>query len=236
MQSQIIHADSTTVDWGAVLGDRKVRAVITDPPFGVAYQSNRAKTAETARYTRAIDNDGDIEQAIEVFNAALHNLLPFLEDDAELYVFTAWSSYARWEEYMRALGESDSGFGYRIPLIWDKSAVTTGDIYGSWTAGYEMILYAKRGRFLLNQRRSSVLTFYRPHPTWRIHPTEKPAALLEELIVTSTHKGEVVVDLFSGSGSTVQAAQNQGRIGIGVELDDQYVRSSSARLAQAVLF
>jgi len=62
------------------------------------------------------------------------------------------------------------------------------------------------------------------------HPTQKPVELLERIIKASTNKGDFVLDIFSGSGSTAIAAEKSGRIGIGCEMDKEYYKKSLERL------
>jgi site-specific DNA-methyltransferase (adenine-specific) len=76
----------------------------------------------------------------------------------------------------------------------------------------------------------SVLTFPTDKQKSALHPTQKPVALLEYLIKTYTHPGEVVLDNAMGSGSTGVAAQNTGRDFIGMELDEGYFEVASRRL------
>jgi site-specific DNA-methyltransferase (adenine-specific) len=62
------------------------------------------------------------------------------------------------------------------------------------------------------------------------HPCEKPAAMLEHIIAASTRPGAVVLDCFAGSGATLLAAKNLGRLPIGIEIDDHWVQVAKARL------
>lgn len=68
------------------------------------------------------------------------------------------------------------------------------------------------------------------HDKGRFHPTQKPLSLIEDLISKHSNKGDVVVDCFSGSGTTAVAAYNQERNFIGCELSNEYYKKSVARL------
>ena len=77
-------------------------------------------------------------------------------------------------------------------------------------------------------------TYHYPicHDKGRFHPTQKPLALIEDLIIKHTNPGDIVVDCFSGSGTTAAAAYNQGRDFMGCELDKDYYAQSIERLKE----
>lgn len=228
------HEDSRLVDWREVLDDARIDCVITDPPFGADYQSRRVTTIEGKEYARPIDNDANELGAIQVYLDVMRPLLEHAAEECEVFTFTRWDVLPAWIEAVKSL--SDLGLVYKMLMVWDKGALGMGDIDASFGASHEFILYSKKGRRDLNYQRSSVLRFDRPAPSARIHPTEKPVALLEELIKTCTDPGDVVVDPFAGSGSTIAAAQRQGRIGIGIEKHGPYAAKANERLAQSLLF
>lgn len=68
-----------------------------------------------------------------------------------------------------------------------------------------------------------------------LHPTEKPIGILEPLIRYSTNRGDLVLDPFMGSGSTLDAARQNGRRSIGIEVDEAYCEKAAKRLAAGVL-
>lgn len=69
-----------------------------------------------------------------------------------------------------------------------------------------------------------------------LHPTQKPVKLMEYLIRTYTNEGDLVLDPFMGSGTTLVAARNQGRVAIGIEQNERYCEIAVNRLRQEVLF
>ena len=231
--TQLIYGDSRDVSWDLVLPGT-INCILTDPPYGVDYVSRRGQTADADKLARSIDADGDLGGAIAVFAETMDQLGPHLGPEVELYVFTRWDIIAEWTEAIRDLNHW--GFVYKMMLIWDKQALAMGDIDASWGPSYEPILYAKRGRRDLNHQRSSVLSFDRVPPKQRIHSTEKPVALLEELLKVSTNTDDIVVDPFAGSGSTIEAANNLARLGFGAERDEERFALTSQRLQRAVLF
>lgn len=77
----------------------------------------------------------------------------------------------------------------------------------------------------------SILKFNKEHSSKRLHPTQKPVALLEYLIKTYTQEGELVLDNCMGSGSTGVACVNTNRNFIGIELDENYFNIASSRIS-----
>lgn len=225
-------ADATTVDWNILTLGNEINCVVTDPPFGVEYQSRRGKTAEHDKYAKEIANDATTDDAIPCFLDAIANMQHTFADDCEMYVFTRWDILPEWIEAVSSIPY----FRYKALLVWDKGALGMGDIDASWGASHEFILYAKKGRRDLNAQRSSVLRFDRPAFKSRIHPTEKPVSLLEVLIKASTSEGDVVADPFAGSGSTLMAARNTRRQGFGTEISESFYSNATARLSQPLLF
>lgn len=207
-----------------------ITCVCTDPPYGVDFVSRRAETAEGKRWVRPVANDSDLAGAIDLFNEVMDIVLPKTEDNAELYVFTRWDIVAEWIAVVRGLERH--GFSYKMLLVWDKGIPGMGDIDANWGCGHELILYCKKGRRDIPSRRSGIIAVDKVPAMHLIHPTEKPVALLKRLIEMSTDPGDLVVDPFSGSGSTIMAAQELGRVGIGIEKDDEHFKRSSSRLDQ----
>lgn len=221
---EIRHGDSTVLTQNI---EGPVHCIITDPPYGMDYESERAKTENGEKFTKKLDNDGDLDGALGTFLSAMFPLVEQTPDDADMYVFTRWSLLQPWIDAVNAL----EPFVVQNVLVWDKVQKAMGDIWANWDYSFEFIIYAKKGRRLLPRRRSSILTFERVHAKHYIHPTEKPVALMEELIRMSTSPGELIVDPFSGSGATIVAAERLGRNAIGIEKDPDHFRRSSARLA-----
>ena len=107
-----------------------------------------------------------------------------------------------------------------------------GDLKGSYAPKYEMIIFAHKGRKLLNGfRYADVIKANRTGN--KIHPTEKPVDLLELFIKNSSNENEVVFDGFMGSGSCGVACINTNRNFIGIELDKGYFDIAKKRINEA---
>lgn len=196
-----------------------VDCIITDPPFGVANKSNSAQTPEGKKYARTIANDETPEQAIKIFKEVMSALLPRTVDNCDMYVFTSYQVLQEW------LAMTDDflpkfGFQRKAVLLWRKDGPGMGDTNSPWGMGCEFILFFQKGRREKSaKRRNNVIDVSQLRAGELIHPHEKPTALLEILIKTSTLPGDFLVDPFGGSGSLVRAARNCGRNAVSIELD-----------------
>lgn len=92
---------------------------------------------------------------------------------------------------------------------------------------------ATAGALAARLRKGSVLRFSRAGEVSRDHPMQKPVPLLATLIETSSNRGEVVLDSFCGTGSTLVAAVMTGRRAIGIECDEKYVERAIAKVSKA---
>jgi adenine-specific DNA-methyltransferase len=209
-----------------------IDCVVTDPPFGVDNSSNNYRRADSARFNEKIANDKTVDAALEIFDGMIEALMPNLADQAEVYVFSAWTVGDIWKQYL----ENIPGLELKMKLIWYKGYPGQGDLEGNWGCGYEEIFYLKKGRRKVPYRRSAILEFDRVPGGKNFHPHQKPVNLLQTLIEFSTDPGGFVVDPFAGSGSTVKAAYSCGRNALGIELDPKYRDHAIDWLGQESLF
>lgn len=118
-------------------------------------------------------------------------------------------------------------------LIWDKGLMSAGDVESLWATTHEKIWFAvngkrlgkaagERGNFAGRLRRASVLRYTRLNASAvDEHLTPKPLGLLRELIESSSHLGETVIDPCMGVGSVLEAADLEGRQAIGIEISER---------------
>lgn len=192
--------------------------------------SNQATTPEGKQWARKIANDDSPEIAIATFKSVMNSLLPATRDDCDMYVFTSYQVLSDW------LAMTDNflsvhGFKRKAILVWEKEGPGMGDLNCPWGMGSEFILFFQKGsRPKSATRRNSVIRTPQLRPGELIHPHEKPVAILEKLIESSTAKGDFIVDPFGGSGSLVRAAQRCGRSAIGIEFDETNYKLAKRKL------
>ena len=206
------------------LADGSVDCVVTDPPYGIEYVSNR-RTVES-EVIKPVANDG-LTEALALWENACKVLSRKMKDNSHIYIFTSWKVYPQFAEI--------TGKYFRIKncLIWRKNNHGTGDLEGNYSEQYEMIIFATKGNRKLNGGRdSNVLEFDKVASASLVHSCEKPVDLLEFLIEKSSDEGEMVIDPFAGSGSTLLAAKNKNRQYWGCELDTENYRIACGRCSQ----
>lgn len=209
-----------------IIGSHKIRAVITDPPYGVAYVENKKGLSKLGvKDEKAIVNDHlQSEEEYEEFTRKyLGTVIPYLEEYNAVYIFNADPMFPSLRSGMKA-----AGFYYSQMIIWLKNQPVMSR--KDYLSLYELIAYGWFGKHKM-ERSKAKNVIYHPRPTRsRLHPTQKPVGLLRKIIPNSTKVGDFVYDPFLGSGSTAVACEHLGRKCIGIELDEAYVEASIKRL------
>lgn len=120
-----------------------------------------------------------------------------------------------------------AGFKFHNMLGWDKGAPTPNRWY---MKHIEYVLYMWKGRARVINDCGSKQMYDAPRPGLRLHPTEKPVDLMVHYIRNSSNQGDLVLDPFMGSGTTMLAAAQEGRRGLGIEIDRTHFETACARL------
>jgi DNA modification methylase len=192
------------------LNDFSIDVCITDPPYGISYQSNRRKDKE--QYKAKILNDE--KPFIEWIKPLFHKM----KEGGRLVCFYRWDVQ---DEFLTAL--KDAGFTVKSQIVWDKVIHGMGDLHGEFAPMHELMLYATKGRYLFeNKRPKTVYRSKRINGSELIHPNEKPISLIAALIRDISNKNDLILDPFGGSFSTYRAAIQEGRKCISFELHDEY--------------
>ncbi len=199
--------------------DNSVDCVIIDPPYGIEYQSNY-------KIEKHDKIEGDITKAFNLLDKSLTEVKPKLKKDSHIYIFTSWKVY----EQVKPIIEKY--FKVKNCLIWNKTEWGMGDLEGNYAEKYEMVIFATQGkRKLFAVKRPVNVLEYAPTDNSE-HPTEKPIELIKELIENSTKEGEIVLDYFAGSGSTLLASKELKRKWIGIETKEEHIDTCKTRLIQ----
>ena len=190
--------------------DNSIDLVVTDPPYGMAYRSNRRAVKH-----KSIQNDNDLFW----LGDWCKELKRVCKPEAHLYIFCSWHNI---DVFKQTLG---AYFNVKNILVWEKNNHGSGDLLGDYAPKYELIIFCSNGSKKLNGGRSSNVIKCAKMPTDN-HPTEKPTNLLRHLIEKSTNKGDLVLDTFAGSFSTARACKEIGRDFICFEVEPEYCRTA----------
>ena len=208
---RVICGDSTKSEtYDQLLGDRKANLVVTDPPYNVDVEETAGKILN--------DNmsDGDFYQFLLSMFTQVEN---HMEDDASIYVFHADTEGLNFRKAFK-----DAGFYLSGCCIWKKNSLVLGRSPYQWQ--HEPCLYGwkKKGKhqWFSDRKQTTIWEYDRPKSS-KDHPTMKPIQLMAYPIQNSSMRGTVVLDPFLGSGSTLIAADQTGRICYGIELDEKFV-------------
>jgi site-specific DNA-methyltransferase (adenine-specific) len=196
-----------------------IRLLLTDPPYGVEYQSNRRWRTQAPD---KVAGDGAGE-AMVLLSAAIGAALPHLAESAHILIFCDWER----EPEVRAI-LAGAGLTIKGSLIWAKEEHSAGDVRGSFGPSHERIIHAVKGSPEVTPRRRDVFNVARSRES--DHPMEKPVELLRQLIECTTAEGDLVVDLFAGQASTLVAALRMGRDFWGAELSEAHHEKGATRL------
>jgi len=205
------------------LPDKCIDLVLTDPPYGMNYQSSR-RTA-TKQFEK-VEQDTNIDW----FPEFIKECFRILKDDRHIYIFCNDYAISEFRNYTEKVG-----FTPKRALVWVKNNHTSGDLQGDYANKTEFIVYAQKGRRLLAGGRDTNVLYFDRVSDLR-HPTEKPEDICTYLINKSSEPEEIVFDPFMGSGTTLVSAKNNKRNYIGCEISAEYCEIAEKRLSQGNLF
>ena len=216
---RVMCGDSTSVgDVEQLMAGVKADMVFTDPPYNVAY----AGQGEHNQLGPIENDDMDDASFNDFLDAIFDCYLIAMKPLACIYVCHPDSKSAPKMAFERSFSER---FRKSSTIIWVKQSAGMG--WQDYRAQHEPILYGwKDGDgahyYCGDRAKTTVWQIGRDAQASYVHPTQKPVALPAEAINNSSKKGQIVLDLFGGSGSTLLACQSTGRLNRSMELDPKY--------------
>ena len=243
---RLMCGDSTiAMDVMKLMADNECDLVVTDPPYNMNYQG-AGNTANSDRKEKKILNDNLSESNFKkILVSAFLNCYDSMKDGASFYSFYKELSNGIFIQSLK-----ESGIVFKQELIWVKNHFVLGG--SKYQNMYEPILMGCKKKINIwnGKRKQSpaiedinfmnqdelkelVKEFYqfinsdviRENKQLKndLHPTMKPIRLIAKLVQNSSNRGNVVLDLFGGSGSTLIACEQLGRVCYMMELDPKYV-------------
>ena len=207
---RLVCGDSTLPDTYTVLMEgKRANLVLTDPPYNVDVEETAGK----------IKNDNMSDEDFYKFLFAMFvNVEQNMERDASIYVFHADSKGLTFRQAFH-----DAGFYLSGCCIWKKNALVLGRSPDQWQ--HEPCLFGwkvgGKHQWYSDRKQTTIWEYDRPKSS-KEHPTMKPVALMAYPIQNSCMSNCIVLDPFLGSGSTLIACEETGRICYGIELDEKF--------------
>jgi len=202
-----------------------VDLVLTDPPYqsldaNVLAGTTTRLVARNGKRLSADDDGWFSTMGSETILVILEMCRQLLRPSGALYVFAdVKSGLALFPGWTRNV------------IVWDKQSIGMGY---AWRRMHEWIAYQPMATHRL--RDQSLGDIIRcPSLPDKCHPTEKPTAVVSPLIQNSTDPGDLILDPFMGSGTTLRAAKDLGRKAIGIEIEERYCEIAAKRLSQEVM-
>ena len=218
---RVMCGDSTSIDAVDKLMDgQKADMIFTDPPYGMSYGGGRAagstkKGAVVKAHGMILGDDKTGDDLIQLIRDALLSAVSVSKSGSATYVCFPWRTYAEFESAMLECGLEASAC-----IVWDKKSIGLG--LSNYRPQHEFIFYVKGGAWYGDKAQSDVWYMSRGATGQYVHPTQKPVELIEKAINNSSKSGDIILDVFGGSGSTMIAAEKIGRESRLMELDPKY--------------
>ena len=242
---RLMCGDSTALaDVERLLDGAEVDLVVTDPPYNMAYEG--AGNTRDRASKRIMNDKMSPDDFREFLTDVYTNYFTVMKDGASIYVF-----YKEMGEGVFITAMTAGGLTYKQELIWVKDHLVLGG--SKYQSQYEPFLMGCKGKSikvwngarkqrnvieaidlmgedelrdalknLLSEQDSDIIR-EKKQLVNDLHPTMKPVRLIAKLIQNSSNKGDVVLDLFGGSGTTMIAAEQTGRSCYLMELDPRFV-------------
>lgn len=200
---RLMCGDSTSLqDVERLMDSMKSELVFTDPPYGVSFRSNRSKRFDVLK------NDDKILDVAPIVWA-------IMDENTAAFIWTSHHVYPQWRNQFDSF--------YKQTIVWYKGGGGMGDLFGQYVLDYELALFCTKGNpKFRNGRGMAVWDVSKDAASKYVHPTQKPVALGLRAIGDFSDQGDVVLDLFGGSGTTAIACEKTGRKARLMELDPKY--------------
>ena len=209
-----------------LLAPESVDLVLTDPPFAIALDKGGMKHGADRWGDKVYDDE--YQHVMNTIELVLKECYRVLKNDRHAYVFFG-------TQHMQFVHDMLVKIGFHVPdvpSIWHKTGGGgQGGGDSSYASNYESFFHCSKGhRALTKAGASNVFVYPRVAPQRKLHPTEKPTAFIRDLIEQSSVPGELVIDPFAGSASTLIAAFECKRQAFGIELDKEYFGNGLLRI------
>lgn len=213
--------------------DRSVKLILCDPPYNLAKYSTGNMIFE---WRNAINNDVAPWDLKELAPADfIDTFKRVLAPTGNIFIFTSYNMLGKWHE---AFDKEYDTFQF---MVWHKTNPIPNIRRSSFLNSCELIVCMWNKGHTWNFSKQSSMHNFIENPICmgkeRLkapkHPTQKPVAVLKQIIEVASNEQDIVLDLFMGVASTGVAAVELNRRFIGIEIDDNYFNASEKRMSEA---
>ena len=221
MSNTLVKGDALTIL--RQMESESINFIITDPPYGIDYQSNRPRSKEPGAKKPKIANDKS------PFIWWLYDAFRILADGGGLLCFSRWDVQQVFIDAMKI-----AGFSVKSVIIWDRMVHGMSDLKSAFAPRYDTCIFATKGFYVFpNDRPFDVIQSQRLDGSKLTHPNEKPVELMRMLIEATTKPNDLILDPFMGSGTALVAAIKSGRRYMGVEISPEHYQTAQQRVYEA---
>ena len=200
--------------------DCYVDMILTDPPYGINYQSN----TRTNKFNRILNDDNNFRFSV------YDEFERIMKDNSTCCVFCSWKNFSKDYEYLSNI------FKILNVIVWHKPGGGIGDLKHTLSTDYELCIVCAKGNPMIHSKRNgSVISVSKVNPNLMKHPTEKPVDLYRYIIQTWTRKGDIVLDCFAGSFVNAIACIKSKRKYICIEIEEQFYKQGCKRIENELL-
>lgn len=222
--NRVIHGDC--LEWLPQIEDESIDLLLTDPPYNVSMKSNfhtmGRKGVDFGEWDKGFNQSAWLDIASKK-----------VKKGGSILIFNDYKNIGEMKNVLE-----ENGFVIKELLIWKKTNPMPRNRDRLYVTSIEVALWAVKGKgWTFNRQRETYENgiFESPivHHSKRLHPTQKPVSVIEEMIKIHTNENDVVLDCFLGSGTTAIACINTNRNFIGIEMDWDYYEIANERIKQA---
>ncbi len=209
-----------------IIGDNKVHLFFTDPPYNVDYyggnrpKPDKARPKQSRQWEKIYSDNLNQDEYAAWLGIVLRNASKFLAAGAPVYIWNGHRQFGPMHQLLQSIGIKVS-----CVITWAKESFAIG--FGDYNQQTEFCLYGwlennSAHRWYGPTNESTLWQVHRDPTKQYQHPTQKPLELAERAMRNSSLRGQIVLDTFLGSGTTLMAAQRLSRKCFGLEIDPHY--------------
>jgi DNA modification methylase len=219
-EHRLMCGDSTSITDFDKLSITQADMIFTDPPYGMEYGGGRAegstkKGSKVKAHGMIKGDDLKGDNLINLVRDALTTSYLKTKTGASAYICFTWRTYSEFEDAL-----NKAGLKVKNCIVWNKRSIGLGNSH--YRPQHEFIFYCGE-QWYGNKAQSDVWELSRGDTSKYVHPTQKPVQLIEKAIKNSSKSGDVIIDCFGGSGSTLIACEKTNRKCNMMELDPKYL-------------